>query len=220
MSKKQGLIFFATKAALDIPTVCLSELKQIGNKLFYNHQGKEIEIKRIYNRLIFDDLQSNPDFKYSVNLFDDLDVEWITHPNWFYRISKFTMPLVKSDFVPETLFLNELKAIPTDLENYVLKPLFSFSGMGVLIDVTTADIENIADKENWILQRKVYYADAVQSPEGGVKCEIRLMYLWPDGDQRPTLAVNLSRMSRGKMIGVRYNKDFTWVGGNIAFLEQ
>jgi hypothetical protein len=218
--QKTRIDFFATKAALDIPTVCLSELKQIGNKLFYNHQGKEIEIKRIYNRLIFDDLQSNPDFKYSVNLFDDLDVEWITHPNWFYRISKFTMPLVKSDFVPETLFLNELKAIPTDLENYVLKPLFSFSGMGVLIDVTTADIENIADKENWILQRKVYYADAVQSPEGGVKCEIRLMYLWPDGDQRPTLAVNLSRMSRGKMIGVRYNKDFTWVGGNIAFLEQ
>ncbi|HQV00427.1 MAG: hypothetical protein JNK61_09700 [Bacteroidia bacterium] len=217
--QKTRIDFFATKEALGIPIVCLSELKQEGKKLYHTLNNKAIEVKRIYNRLIFDDLQANPDFKYSINLFDDLDVEWITHPNWFYRISKFTMPMVKSDFVPETIFLNTLQTIPADLENYVLKPLFSFSGMGVLIDVTPADIEKITDKENWILQRKVQYADAVQSPEGGVKCEIRLMYLWPDGDKRPTLAVNLARMSRGKMIGVRYNKDFTWVGGNIAFMQ-
>jgi hypothetical protein len=106
------------------------------------------------------------------------------------------------------------------LENYVLKPLFSFSGQGVLIDVTREDIDAIEEKENWILQRKVQYAEAVKSPEGGVKCEVRMMYLWPDGDSRPTLATNLSRMSRGKMIGVRYNKDFTWVGGNIAYFER
>lgn len=89
-----------------------------------------------------------------------------------------------------------------------------------MIDVTQHDIDNVKDKESWILQRKVHYAEALHSPEGGVKCEVRMMYLWPDGDARPTLATNLSRMSRGKMIGVRYNKDFTWVGGNIAFFEE
>ncbi|MEO8147390.1 MAG: hypothetical protein ABI723_07125 [Bacteroidia bacterium] len=219
--QKTRIDFYATEDKLGIEIVNLSELIQEGRKLFYKKDGKEIEVKRIYNRIIFDDLEAeaHKDFKYSINLFDDLDVEWVAHPNWFYRISKYTMPFLKSDFVPQTSFLNKIKTIPVDLENYVLKPLFSFSGQGVIIDVKPEDIENISDKENWILQRKVQYAEAVQSPEGGVKCEVRMMYLWPDGDARPTLATNLSRMSRGKMIGVRYNAEFTWVGGNIAFFE-
>jgi hypothetical protein len=218
--QKTRIDFYATLANIGIEAVCLSELIQKDKKLFYIKEGKEQEVKRIYNRLIFDDLASNPDFKYSINLQDDLDVEWVTHPHWFYRISKYTMPFLRNEFVPNTYFLNELMSIPTDLENYVLKPLFSFSGMGVIIDVTPEDISKITDPENWILQQKVTYAEAIQSPVGGVKCEIRMMYLWPDGDERPTLAINLGRMSRGKMIGVRYNKDFDWVGGNIAFFEE
>ncbi|MES2654421.1 MAG: hypothetical protein V4620_02475 [Bacteroidota bacterium] len=217
--QKTRIDFYATMANVGITIVCLSELIQKGKKVYYQKEGKEIAVKRIYNRLIFDDLAANPDFTYSINLQDDLDVEWITHPHWFYRISKYTMPFLRNKFVPNTYFLHELKSIPTDLENYVLKPLFSFSGMGVIIDVKPSDMENIKDPENWILQEKVNYAAAIQSPVGGVKCEIRMMYLWPDGDERPTLATNLGRMSRGEMIGVRYNKDFDWVGGNIAFFE-
>jgi hypothetical protein len=218
--QKTRIDFYVTEKELGIPIVCLSELIQKEKKLFYTKERKEIEIKRIYNRLIFDDLEAHPNFKYSVDLFGDLDVEWVTHPNWFYRISKYTMPFLKNAFVPETIFLSDLTTIPTHLENYVLKPLFSFSGMGVIIDVTESDISKIKDKENWILQRKVQYVDAIQSPEGGVKCEIRMMYLWADGDVRPTLSINLARMSRGKMIGVRYNKDFNWVGGTVALFEQ
>lgn len=218
--QKTRIDFYATEAKLGIEIVDLADIIQHGKKLFYLKDGREVEIKRIYNRIIFDDLEANKNYKYSINLFDDLDVEWVAHPNWFYRISKYTMPFLTNEFVPETFFLSEVKTIPTDLENYVLKPLFSFSGQGVIIDVTLDDIANVKDKENWILQRKVQYAEAVQSPEGGVKCEVRMMYLWPDGDARPTLATNLSRMSRGKMIGVRYNKDFTWVGGNISFFEE
>lgn len=219
-AQKTRIDFYATEDKLNIPIVCLTEVIQREKKLFYKKDGKEIEIKRIYNRLIFDDLEAHSEIKYDMNLFGELEVEWIGHPNWFYRISKYTMPFLKNAFVPETIFLSELKSIPKDLENYVLKPLFSFSGMGVIIDVAEDDIVKIKDKENWILQRKVKYADAIQSPEGGVKCEIRMMYLWPDGDARPTLSINLARMSRGKMIGVRYNKDFNWVGGNVAFFEM
>ena len=130
------------------------------------------------------------------------------------------MPFIEGDFNPETQFLNELKEVPEDLENYVLKPLFSFAGQGVIIDVKSEDIAAISDPENWILQQKVEYAPVVASPEGSVKCEIRLMYLWPDGDARPTLATNLVRLSRGKMIGVRYNADFNWVGGTTGFLKK
>jgi len=97
--------------------------------------------------------------------------------------------------------------------------LFSFAGQGVIIDVDKNDIDNIKDPENWILQQKVNYEPVVKSPEGDVKVEIRLLYLWPDGDAKPTLAINLARLSRGKMIGVRYNKDFTWVGGTVGLMK-
>jgi hypothetical protein len=130
------------------------------------------------------------------------------------------MPFLKGDYVPKTQFLHEVKNIPADLENYVLKPLFSFAGQGVIIDVTREDIDKINDPENWILQQKVDYEPVVKAPDGGVKVEIRLLYLWPDGDSKPTLAINLGRLSKGKMIGVRYNKDFDWVGGTIAFMRK
>ena len=150
---------------------------------------------------------------------DDLDVEWIGHPNWFYRISKYIMPYLVNKYVPETYFLHELKEIPADLENYVLKPLFSFAGMGVVIDVTQKDIDDVKDPENWILQRKVKYADVIETPDVPAKAEIRLFYFWKDGWARPKAVHNLSRLSKGKMIGTRYNKDKEWVGGAVAFFE-
>jgi hypothetical protein len=130
------------------------------------------------------------------------------------------MPFLKGDYIPQTQFLNQVKNIPFDLENYVLKPLFSFAGQGVIIDVTRQDIDKIKDPENWVLQQKVNYEPVVKGPDGGVKVEIRLLYLWPDGESKPTLAINLVRLSRGKMIGVRYNKDFDWVGGTVAFMRK
>ncbi|RYG04048.1 MAG: hypothetical protein EOO02_07005, partial [Chitinophagaceae bacterium] len=142
------------------------------------------------------------------------------HPNWFYRISKFTLPLIHHQFVPETYYLNELKQLPGDLENYVLKPLFSFAGQGVVIDITPGDLTNVNDPENWILQKKVKYADVIPTPDGPAKVEIRIMYIWKDGDARPKPVINLSRISKGKMIGVRYNKDKTWVGGSVCYFES
>lgn len=52
-----------------------------------------------------------------------------------------------------------------DLENYVLKPfIFSFAGAGVIIDVTREDIDDqIQDKSNYILQRKVTYEPVLKS---------------------------------------------------------
>jgi len=218
-NQKTAIDFFVTQKLLGIKILVLEDIKKVGKQLFYEEDGKKIQLKRIYNRLIFDEVADNAEiFNNSFDPRDELDIEWVTHPNWFYRISKYTMPFLKSEFVPDTRFLNEVKTIPGDLENYVLKPLFSFAGMGVIIDVTEADISNIKDPENWILQRKVNYEPAVQAPDGGVKVEIRMMYLWPDGGE-PHLCINLARLSKGKMIGVRYNADFDWVGGTIGFME-
>ncbi|ETZ24429.1 hypothetical protein [Pedobacter sp. V48] len=219
-NQKTAIDFLITQKYLGIKILSLTDIFKEGNALFYKEEGKKIQLKRIYNRLIFDEVEDKTDlFEQSFDPRSEIDVEWITHPNWFYRISKYTMPFLKSEFVPETHFLDTLTEIPSDLENYVLKPLFSFAGMGVIIDVTKADIAEIKDPKNWILQRKVVYEPIVQSPDGGVKLEIRLMYLWAD-DQEPQLCINLARLSRGKMIGVRYNKDFDWVGGTIGLMEK
>ena len=119
-----------------------------------------------------------------------------------------------------TWYLNEVKQIPADLENYVLKPLFSFAGQGVVIDVTQADIDKVKDPENWILQRKVKYAEVIQTPDVPAKAEIRVFYFWKEGAARPVATNNLGRLSKGKMIGVRYNKDKEWVGGSFCYFEK
>lgn len=218
--QKTAVDFYCTEQLIGTPVLSLSDLKQDGNRLYYIVNGKKQYIKRIYNRLIFDEIENDPDvFKTNVDIRQPLDVEWVAHPNWFYRISKFTMPYLQGDYVPKTRFLHQVGQIPVDLENYVLKPLFSFAGQGVIIDVKPEDIGAIKHPENWILQEKVDYEPVVQAPDGGVKVEIRLLYLWPDGNAKPTLAINLARLSKGKMIGVRYNKDFDWVGGTVAFIR-
>jgi hypothetical protein len=219
--QKTRIDFYCTRDYLGIEPVCITELIQEGKKLFYLKNGQKTEVKRIYNRLIFDDLHAQKASLGSfVDITQDLDVEWVPHPNWFYRISKFTLPFIRHPYVPTTWFLNELKQVPADLENYVLKPLFSFAGQGVVIDVKPEDIEHTKDPENWILQKKVKYADVIPTPDVPAKVEIRIMYLWKDGWDRPRPAINLARLSKGKMIGVRYNKDKEWVGGSVCYFES
>jgi hypothetical protein len=231
--QKTRIDFYCSQDYLDIQPVCLTELIPEGRQLYYIHAGtgKKTLIRRIYNRVIFDELHgfqpgsstaapgSGPQ-PGPVDIRGEWDVEWIAHPNWFYRISKFTLPFLRHRFIPPTFFLNELKQPPADLENYVLKPLFSFAGQGVVIDVRSSDLDNIKDPENWILQHKVTYADLIPTPDIPAKAEIRMMYLWKDDAPRPTLAINLARLSKGKMIGVRYNKDKEWVGGSVCFFEK
>jgi hypothetical protein len=219
--QKTRIDFFCTEEYAGIKMVCLTELIKEGKNLYYMNDGKKTAVNRIYNRVIFDDLhqQSAEVQEKGKILFEPLNVEWAPHPNWFYRISKYTLPLIKHPYVPPTFFLNEVKQVPTDLENYVLKPLFSFAGQGVVIDVTKKDIDDVKDPENWILQRKVKYADVILTPDVPAKAEIRLFYFWKEGEARPVAANNLGRLSKGKMIGVRYNKDKEWVGGSFCYFE-
>ncbi len=219
--QKTRIDFAVTAEMLGVKAVCYTKLIREGRLLYYEKEGRKIQVKRIYNRLIFDDLFNYPDLQTSYHFTDDVDVQWVGHPNWFFRISKFTVPFLNGEFVPETHFLSDYgNDFPSDLENYVLKPLFSFAGSGVQLHLTKAVLEAIADPENYILQRKVAYEPVIQAPDGLVKCEIRMMYGWPDNAEKPELLISLSRLSRGEMIGVRYNKDFTWVGGSASFFEQ
>ena len=220
--QKTRLDFEITRQLWGIEPVCLTKIKKVGRQLFYEKAGKTIEIKRIYNRLIFDDLLQNfPNLESNFKMTDDVDVKWVTHPNWFFRISKFTLPLLKSAFVPQSFFLSDLKEYPADLENYVLKPLFSFAGSGVKLSFTKEELDAISDKENFLIQRKVKYEPIIEDKEGNlIKTEIRMLFTWEDNAPRPKLVTNLARLSRGAMIGVNFNKNFDWVGGSCAFFED
>lgn len=220
--QKTRIDFYCNTDYTGVPVICLTELIQEGKKLFYEKDGKKIRVERIYNRIIFDDLQQQSTAIQNKGklLLEELDVEWVPHPNWFYRISKYTLPFIDHPYVPETKFLSDIKEIPADLENYVLKPLFSFAGQGVVIDVTKADIDKVKDPENWILQRKVKYADVIVTPDIPAKAELRIFYFWKEGEARPIPTNNLARLSKGKMIGVRYNQDKEWVGGSLAYFEK
>jgi hypothetical protein len=214
--------FWGTAKLLGIKVLCLSQLKKEGRDLYYlADDGRRVAVERIYNRIIFDELEKRADLPREWNLLDPVNARWVGHPNWFFRISKHSLPFIQSDFVPPTYFLDQLPSIPTDLENWVLKPLFSFSGQGVKINVTPQDIAEVDDPSNFILQRKVDYGPCIETldPTDPVKCEIRMMLVWDDHWPAPRLVNNLIRLSKGEMVGVRYNKGKDWVGASVGFFE-
>lgn len=210
--------FTATEKLFGIPMVDVSQIIKRGNKLFYHREGREVEIRRIYNRVIIDefvrkDVKANFDFR------DDLDVEWAGHPNWYFRMSKFSLPFLNHPTVPRAWFLNQLKEYPDDLENFVLKPLFSFAGSGVKISITREDLDAVPANErgDYLLQEKVTYAPVIKTPDEPSKVEVRVMFVWPDDAHEPTAVTTLTRLSKGAMMGVDFNKNKNWVGSSCSF---
>jgi len=207
--------FAATKQLFGVDAVDPRELTLKGRKLFRGNT----HIKRIYNRVVFDELireniQTPFDYR------QELDVEWIPHPNWYWVWSKYSLPFLDHQSVPKATFVADLQRVPERLtDRYVLKPLFSFAGGGVNVEPTERDLDAIpaADRGQWCVQEKIEYAQALKAADGGgVKIEIRMMFLRPDDQREPMLAQNLVRLSRGKMLGVDFNKEFTWVGSSLA----
>ena len=219
--QKTRIDFYCTEKYFNIPIVCITEIFVEGNHLFYERAGQKIKIDRIYNRIVLDELknQTKEIQDKGALLWSNLDIEWVTHPHHFFRISKYLLPFLKHTYIPNTQFVDQLKAIPTALDKFILKPLFSFAGQGVIIDISKDDISNIKDPSAWILQEKVEYANCIETPTGPAKAELRLYYFWEEASQKYIATMNLARLSKGKMIGVNYNKTATWVGGSLAYFE-
>ncbi|WP_284463140.1 hypothetical protein [Chryseobacterium sp.] len=219
--QKTAIDFALTEKLLGIKTVCLTKVKKEGKKLYYENNGQLTEIKRIYNRVIFDELDRIPDLVTEFDFREEVDVKWITHPNWFFKISKFLLPLLQHQFVPKSYFLHEFPETE-NLEDFVLKPLFSFAGSGVNLNPTKEITDAIEDKENYILQRKVTYEPIFEDINGEFsKAEIRLLYIWKENDERPILLENLGRMTKAAMVNVDFNKkDAIWIGSSNAFFAE
>ena len=189
--QKTRVDFAATETFLGIRPVCVTKIKKHGRQLFYDRDGREVRIERIYNRVIFDELSQRRDLNLQFRLQDDLDVTWVGHPNWYFRISKHSLPFLKTKHTSATFFVDEF---PSDEKtgDYVLKPLYSFAGHGVDMEPTREKIAALQNPQEWILQKKVDYAAFVPTVEGQKsKAEIRMMFVWPDQDRNPTLVNNL-----------------------------
>ena len=208
--------FLLTEKLLGISTVCITKIRKDGRRLSYEAGGKLIPIERIYNRTIVDELERKGvalpfDFR------DDLDVEWAGHPNWYFRISKYSIPYLKHASVPRTWFLDQLPSVPSDLENFVLKPLYSFAGLGVVIAPSRKDIDAIAleKRGEYILQERLNFTPVIETPHGLTKAELRIMYIWLK-ELTPVLII--VRMGRGLMMGVDHNKNMEWVGSSAGLV--
>jgi hypothetical protein len=206
--------FLLTEKMLGIKTVDIQAIKKQGSQLYYEREGTRVPIRRIYNRAIVDELQRK-NVKLAFDWRDDLNVEWAGHPNWYFRISKFSIPYLRHESVPRTWFLDRLDQIPDDLQNYALKPLYSFAGMGVVIAPTKEDIRAIpADKrKDYILQERLHFEPVIETPFGGTKAEVRVMYVWQEELQA---VLTIIRMGRGLMMGVDHNKNMEWVGASAG----
>jgi hypothetical protein len=214
--QKTRIDFAATETLLGIRSMCLTKLRKKGRQLFYERDGREVRIERIYNRVIFDELIRRPDLDPPFRFQDELDVTWVGHPNWYFRISKHSLPFLKTADTSPAYFADEFPASET-INDYVLKPLYSFAGLGVDMEPTREKLAALEKPHEWILQKKVQYAEFVLTPDGPKsKAEIRMMFVWPEKDSAPILVNNLVRMSQGKMMGVDFNKEKTWVGSSIA----
>lgn len=224
--QKTKLDLLLTEAWLNVPIVCLSEIYLKGKTLFYQKNDVECKIERIYNRVVYDELmQQAPNFIAQFNLLEQAEaISWVNHPHHFFRISKYILPLLNHPAIPEAYLLSDWKKnqaiLGLDLSAYICKPLFSFGGRGVLLDPTYEILNAINDPESWVLQKKVLYAAAIQTPSGPSKAEIRLFYFWDKQLNRYVATNNLTRISKGTMIGVSYNDTDTWIGGSISYFEQ
>ena len=217
--QKTRIDFSATEALLGIQSVCVTKIKKHGRELFYDHGGRETRAERIYNRVIFDELERRPDLTLPFRFQDELDVAWIAHPNWYYKISKHSLPFIKTAHTSPAFFADEFPS-GENVENYVLKPLYSFAGLGVDMEPTPEKVAALENPHQWILQKKVEYASFVPTIDGPKsKAELRMMFVWTESGE-PVLLNNLVRMSQGQMMGVNFNKDKTWVGSSIALHER
>ena len=207
--------FLVTERLFGVRAVDVRALRKEGNRLWYDRDGRPTLVERIYNRTIVDELERRA-IQMPFDFRDGLRVEWAGHPNWFFRLSKFSLPYLHHVAVPRAQFLDRVDRVENP-ERYVLKPLYSFAGLGVVVGPTAEDIAAVpyAERSQFLLQERVDFAPLIETPAGMAKVEVRIMYIWLD-EMR---AVNtIVRMGRGAQMGVDHNKNLEWVGASAGFI--
>ena len=216
--QKTRLDFAVTAQLWGIDTVEPRDVIVRDRRLWRRTATGERPIRRIYNRIIPDELDRTGHpmpFDYR----DDLDVEWIGHPAWYFRLSKSAIPWLTHPAVPRTWRLDEVDGLPADRQDLVLKPLFSFAGGGIVFAPSDAELAAIPAQQRhlYLLQERVAFAPVIDTPHGMTQAEVRIMYVHTD---RLRAVLPLIRMGRGAMMGVSHNRGLAWVGASVAFAPR
>jgi hypothetical protein len=213
--------FAVTEKVWGVRAIDTKEVIRDGDRLFYQRDGRRVQIKRIYNRVIPDEQERKGVFL-PFDYAEEIDVEWAGHPQWYFRISKFCIPFLKHPSVPKTMFLDEIDRLPEDRDRWLLKPLYSFAGGGIVFSPSDADIAAVHEhrRHEYILQERIRFEPVIDTPDGPTQAEIRMMFVWPKGAASPTPVLPLIRMGRGKMMGVDHNKGLRWVGASAALIDN
>ena len=233
------IVDIAALETLDPAPDSPSQLPRLG----YRAKGRLIPIRRIYNRAIVDELvrrQIPLQFDYR----QSFDVEWAGHPNWYFHVSKFSIPFLDHPAVPPAVFLDDWfrssaggsksacgpkesargpkndarDRLPSSRDRLILKPLYSFAGQGILFAPTDDQLAAIppAQRHHYLLQERVTFEPVIDTPFGPTQAEIRILYVWPDQGNLTPL-ISLVRLGRGQMMGVDHNRGQSWVGASAAF---
>ena len=250
MNQKTLPDFKVTSKRLGIPVVDIRSLEAVGNKLHYRGaSGGLVPIHRIYNRAIADELMARK-VRLPFDLTHPWEVEWAGHPNWYFLISKFSIPWLSrpslSDprgshpVVPPAVFLDEFLegsgreqleaagvALPADVGpdtvygELLLKPLFSFAGRGIQFDPTQAQLEAIPPaRRSGYLLQQKMRFEHTIETPWGMT-QAEIRILYLWPDGGSlTPALSLVRLGRGKMMGVDHNRDQEWVGASAAFFPE
>ena len=213
--------FAVTRQSWGVRAIDVRAVSRVGRQLFYDRDGHRTRIRRVYNRVIPDELDQKAialPFDYG----EDLDVEWAGAPDWFFRLSKFSIPFLTHPWVPQTMFLNEAEGRfdPGD-DRWLLKPLFSYAGGGIIFGPTRADLDAIpvAARHLYVVQERVPFTPVIATPDGDTQAEVRLMFVRSAGRDYQ-LVLPLIRMGRGRMMGVDHNKGLRFVGASAALIVQ
>ncbi|MEW6322728.1 MAG: hypothetical protein AB1635_16775 [Acidobacteriota bacterium] len=208
--------FAVTEELWGVRAVDVRSVRPRGTRLVYDRDGREVPIARVYNRVIPDELERRG-IETPFGWDADLDVEWVGHPEWYFRVSKLSIPYLRHPSVPRTWFLDDVDGLPAPREDLLLKPLFSFAGGGIVFGPSDEEIAGIpaARRHDYILQERLAFAPIIETPDGATQAEVRVMYVWTDR-LRPVLP--LIRMGRGRMMGVDHNKGLRWVGASAGLM--
>lgn len=228
--------FHITADRLGIRIVDIAEIEpedagsRAAPRLCYRSGRRRVPIRRIYNRAIVDELvrrQIPLQFDYR----ESFSLEWAGHPNWYFHLSKFSLPWLDHSAVPRAVFLSDWlrdkpdgnirNRLPADRNQWILKPLYSFAGQGIVFAPSDDDLAAIPASQHadYLLQERVTFEPVIDTPEGPTQAEVRILYGWPDRGYL-TPATSLIRLGRGKMMGVDHNKGLSWVGASAAFFKD